>query len=91
MLAVDPAGPVLGDPPAGRAGPAGEGLGVAESAHGLVWHWVRLQDGVLQALHVHDPCLPVWLALEQAAVGLERDGLGLLCASLGLSVAGVDQ
>lgn len=91
VLAVDPAGTVLGDPPAGRAGPAGEGLGVAESAHGLVWHWVRLQDGVLQALHVHDPCLPVWLALEQAAVGLERDGLGLLCASLGLSVAGVDQ
>jgi Ni,Fe-hydrogenase III large subunit len=93
LLLADPTGPVLTEAPAlpGPSAPAIEGIGVAGSAHGLVWHWVRLQNGILSALHVHDPSLPAWLTLEQAAIGLERHELPLLCASLGLSVAGTDQ
>ncbi|WP_419729986.1 nickel-dependent hydrogenase large subunit [Lichenicola sp.] len=93
LLLVDPAGPVRGDPPPARDlfEPAVEGAGMAMSVHGPVWHWLRIEAGRLSALHWHDPGLPGWQALEQAAVGLELDEFRLLCASIGLSIAGADR
>ena len=93
LLLADPAGPVRGDPPPARDlfEPAVEGSGMATSVHGPVWHWLRLEGGRLTALHWHDPGLPSWLALEQAAVGLELDEFRLLCASIGLSLGGADR
>lgn len=67
-----------------------EGIGMAEAAHGPVWHWLRLEDGRIAALHVHDPAVPLWLALEQAAVGLPQGELALLSTSLGVSASGAD-
>ncbi len=92
-LLADAGGAVFAGPPDGWDRPDGavEGLGAAASRHGPVWHWVRLQAGRLAALHVHDPVLPLWQRLEEAAVGMTPDELPLLCASLGLSVSGADQ
>jgi len=92
LLLADPAGPVHRDalPEQDLFGPASEGFGVAESAHGPVWHWIRIESGRLSALHIHDPGLALWLALEQAAPGLELDELRLMCRSLGLSASGAD-
>ncbi|NPD67138.1 hypothetical protein HN018_06070 [Lichenicola cladoniae] len=92
LLLADPAGPVHRDPLPDQDlfEPASEGFGVAESAHGPVWYWIRIESGRISALHIHDPGLALWLALEQAAPGLELDGLRLLCRSLGLSVSGAD-
>lgn len=69
----------------------GEGLAMAESAQGQVWHWVRLENRVVSAWHAVDPNLACVAALAAEAVGLDRDGLALLCARRGLSVAGADQ
>ena len=93
LLLADPAGPVRGDPPSARDlfEPAQEAMGMALSVHGPVWHWLRIEGGRLAALHWHDPGMPGWLALEQAAVGLDFDGFRLLCASIGLSLAGADR
>ncbi len=68
-----------------------EGIGTAESAGGPVWHWVRLEAGLVSALHVHDPVLQTWSMLDQLARGLAVEELPLLCASLGLSSSGADQ
>ncbi len=77
--------------PAGLAIGTREGLGMAGSAHGTVWHWVRLETGLVSALHVHDPVWSSWSMLEELAQGLAVEELPLLCASLGLSSAGADQ
>ncbi|MGI4747856.1 MAG: hypothetical protein ACRYFY_17710 [Janthinobacterium lividum] len=92
LLLADPAGPVHRDalPDQDLFGPASEGFGVAESAHGPVWYWIRIGSGRISALHIHDPGLALWLALEQAAPGLELDELRLMCRSLGLSASGAD-
>ncbi len=68
-----------------------EGVGMAESAGGRVWHWVRLEAGLVSALHVHDPVLAAWPTLDGLARGLAMEELPLLCASLGLSSHGADQ
>ncbi len=91
-LLADAGGAVSVDAPApGWPEGAVEGLGAAASRHGTLWHWVRLQAGRIAALHVHDPVLPLWQALEQSAVGLVPSELPLLCTSFGLSVSGADQ
>ena len=68
-----------------------EGIGMAESAGGRVWHWVRLDAGLVAALHVHDPVLHTWSMLDQLSRGLAVEELPVLCASLGLSSSGADQ
>lgn len=92
LLLPDQAGSGTLGPAAAEPGPGllSEAVGMADSAHGPVWHWLRLQGGRIEAMHVHDPALPLWLALEQAAVGLQQDELALLCASLGMSASGAD-
>lgn len=92
LLLADPAGPVHRDALPGEDlfAPASEGFGVAESVHGPVWHWIRIESGRIAALHIHDPGLALWLALEQAAPGQELDELRLMCRSLGLSASGAD-
>ena len=77
--------------PAGPAVGTREGLGRAGAVHGTVWHWVRLEAGLVSALHVHDPVSSSWSMLEQLAQGLAVAELPLLCASLGLSSSGADQ
>ena len=92
-LLADPAGAVFAEAPAAQDlfEAASEGLGASVSLHGTVWHWVRLEGGRIVAMHMHDPVLPLWQLLEQAAIGMTPDELGLLCTSLGLSVSGADQ
>lgn len=68
-----------------------EGVGTAESADGPVWHWVRLEAGLVSALHVHDPALHAWSMLDDLARGLSMEELPVLCAALGLSSSGADQ
>ncbi len=68
-----------------------EGIGSANSAAGPVWHWVRLDAGLVSSLHVHDPALQGWSMLDELARGLAVEELPLLCASLGLSCSGADQ
>ncbi len=77
--------------PAGPVVVTAEGIGMAGSVHGTVWHWVRLEAGLVSALHVHDPVWSSWSMLEELAQGLPVEELPLLCASLGLSSAGADQ
>lgn len=93
LLAADPDGPVRGErPPAPDLfAPAVEAIGEAASAHGPVWHWLRLEGGAVTAFHAYDPQAALWAALEPAAAGLDMTGFTLLCRSIGLSVPGSDQ
>ncbi len=68
-----------------------EGVGMADTAGGRAWHWVRLEAGLVSALHVHDPALLSWSMLDELARGVAVDDLPLLFASLGLSSSGADQ
>ena len=88
-LLAEAGGPFEIRPPAPAA--RVEGVGTAESAGGPVWHWLRLEAGLLSALHVHDPIMRTWSMLDHLARGLAVEELPLLCASLGLSSSGADQ
>ncbi len=86
--------PVRAASPPDAAAPgagAGEALGMAESVQGPVWHWLRLQDGLVGAWHAVDPTLERLRALTRQVVGLDLEQLTLACAAAGLSVAGADQ
>jgi Ni,Fe-hydrogenase III large subunit len=69
---------------------SGEGFGVAESARGDVWHWLRLDGGLIAAAF---PCDPAWRQLpllEAAMAGVPLETLALAAASLDCSVPGMD-
>lgn len=69
---------------------SGEGLGVAESARGDVWYWLRLDGGMIAAAFAADPSWRLFPLAEQA---LADGGVGdadLILRSFDASVSGVD-
>ena len=85
----------LGDLPLGPAGVSlppgsGEGLAVAESARGAVWHWVRLDGGTIGSAFFADPSWRLWPVQEAASVGAPVADLALIDASFACARSGVD-
>jgi Ni,Fe-hydrogenase III large subunit len=81
-----PAGPINQALPA----TSGEGVGVAESARGDVWHWLRLDAGMIATAFAADPSWRLWPLMEWAA----RDGgvadFPVIARSFAGSCSGVD-
>ena len=69
---------------------SGEGLGVAESSRGTVWHWVRIEGGLVAAAFARDPDWLHWPLLEAAMRNGMLADLPLCAASFGLTSSGVD-
>lgn len=87
LLAALPDGPLLATLPASGSG---EGLGWAEGFRGDVWHWVRLDGGVIAAAFARDPSWLHWPMLEAAATGDLVADIPLIGASVNGSCSGVD-
>lgn len=85
-LAVLPDGPVSAALPVG----SGEGLGAAEGVGGTVWHWLRLDGGLIAACFPLDPGWRGWPVLQAALAGAELAEVELIARSIGASVSGVD-
>ena len=86
LLAALPDGPV--SLPLSLA--SGEGIGWAEGARGEIFHWLRLDGGLIGAAFIRDPA---WLhlpLLEAAMAGGVVADFPLCAASFGCSVAGMD-
>ena len=69
---------------------SGEGLGIAESARGDIWHWLRLDGGMIAAAFAADPGWRLFPLAEQA---LADGGIGdadLILRSFDASASGVD-
>jgi Ni,Fe-hydrogenase III large subunit len=86
---------LLGAPAEGAIGtplpPAsGEGIGFAEGYRGDVWHWLRLDAGMIAACFPRDPAWLHWPLLEAAMAGGAVADLPLVAASLHASCAGMD-
>ncbi len=69
---------------------SGEGIGVAEGFRGDVWHWLRLDNGMIASAFLRDPSWALWPVLEQVAPREEVAEFPLVERSLGASAAGVD-
>ena len=85
----------LGDLPAGPVGQAlpttgGEGLAVAESPRGAVWHWLRLEGGLIAAAFAADPSWRLWPLQEAASIGARPADLVLIDRSFACARSGID-
>jgi Ni,Fe-hydrogenase III large subunit len=69
---------------------SGEGIGCAESIHGDVWHWLRLDHGQIAAVFPRDPGWALWPLAETVLTGLPAEDVALARCSLGLPVSGMD-
>ena len=69
---------------------SGEGLGVAEAPRGDIWHWVRLDGGMIAASFAADPGWRHWPLLEAALVGGTLEDMPLCLACFHCSVSAVD-
>ena len=86
LLADLPAGPPIAPlPPA-----SGEGLGRADSAHGEVWHWLRLDGGLIANAFAIDPAWRAWPGFAADAAGRALDELAAAEAGFALAASGVD-
>ncbi len=86
LLATLPTGPVVMPLPLASA----EGIGWAEGCRGDIWHWLRLDGGLISAAFVRDPA---WLhlgLLDAAMAGGSVADFSLCAASFGCSVSGMD-
>ena len=86
LLAALPDGPVAVSLP--MAG--GEGLGWAEGFRGDIWHWMRLDGGLIGSAFLRDPSWLHWPLLEAAMAGTIMADFPLLNRSVGASYSGVD-
>lgn len=68
----------------------GEALGHARGPHGMVWHWLRLDAGVVAGVFMADPTIGTLARLAAALPGQPVEDVPLLLASLPLSIGGVD-
>jgi Ni,Fe-hydrogenase III large subunit len=69
---------------------SGEGIGWAEGCRGDVWHWLRLDGGLISAAFIRDPG---WLhlpLLEAAMAGGSVGDFAVCAASFGISASGMD-
>jgi Ni,Fe-hydrogenase III large subunit len=69
---------------------SGEGLACAESAHGDVWHWLRLDHGQIAAVFPRDPAWALWPLAEQAIQGAALEDVVAIRRSFGLTASGAD-
>jgi Ni,Fe-hydrogenase III large subunit len=69
---------------------SGEGMGCAESIHGDVWHWLRLDHGQIAAVFPRDPGWALWPLAERVLTGGPVEDVALVRCSLGLPVSGID-
>jgi Ni,Fe-hydrogenase III large subunit len=69
---------------------SGEGIGWAEGFRGDIWHWLRLDGGMIAACFPRDPSWLLWPLIEAAASGGAMDDLPLILASFNPSHAGMD-
>jgi len=86
LLATLPAGALSVNLPAA----SGEGLGVAEGFRGDIWHWVRLDGGLVAAAFARDPSWLQWPLLEAAIAGNIVADFPLCNRSFNCSYSGVD-
>lgn len=54
------------------------GVGMAPSARGMVFHWVKLHDGQIADIAVFDPSIRLAAVLETVAVGREFEEFALI-------------
>ena len=69
---------------------SGEGFGWAESFRGDVWHWLRLDGGLIAAAFMRDPSWLQWPLLESAVLGNIVGDFPLINKSFNCSYSGVD-
>lgn len=69
---------------------SGEGIGYAEGVRGDIWHWLRLENGLIVAAFARDPAWAHWPLLEAAVKGAETENVPLIVASFDAAVSGVD-
>lgn len=72
------------------AAPAGEGIGVAEGFRGDIWHWVRLDGGMIAASFPRDPSWALWPVLEHTVLNDIVADFPLCNKSFNASYSGVD-
>ena len=82
----------LPDGPLGVALPqvSGEGIGWAEGFRGDVWHWLRLDGGLIAAAFPRDPSWLQWPLLESAILNNIVADFPLCNKSFNCSYSGVD-
>ena len=85
LTTLPPGGIAVALPPG-----SGEGLGMADGPRGAVWHWLRLERGVVADVFARDPAWLLLPSLEAAVQEAALDDLGLIAASFGASVSGID-
>ena len=69
---------------------SGEGIGWAEGFRGDVWHWLRLDGGLIGACFLRDPSWLQWPLLETAVLGNIVADFPLINKSFNCSYSGVD-
>ena len=69
---------------------SGEGVGVVEGAQGDIWHWLRLEGGLIAACFPRDPGWAHFPLLEAALAGGDVADVPLVRANFALSASGVD-
>lgn len=69
---------------------SGEGIGVAEGFRGDVWHWLRLDGGLVAGCFARDPSWLHWPLLERAMQGGAIGDLAVCAASFNCACSGVD-
>jgi Ni,Fe-hydrogenase III large subunit len=86
LLAALPEGGVATPLPGG----SGEGIGVAEGFRGDIWHWLRLDNGLIATAFARDPSWAQWPLVEAAAHGVIVADFPLVNRSFNCSYSGVD-
>ncbi len=86
LLADLPAGGVFRSPELAT----GEGIGMAAGPRGTIWHWMRLDHGLIAAFFPIDPALAAWARFTAACAGAALSDLGEIAAAERLSAAGAD-
>ncbi len=81
-----PDGTIAVAPPAG----SGNGLGVAESFRGPVWHWLAIEAGSIRDAFIADASTLHWPLLEHAALDSAVADFPLINKSINASYSGVD-
>ncbi len=69
---------------------SGEGIGWAEGFRGDIWHWLRLDGGLIASVFMRDPSWLHWPLLEQAIRGNIVADFPLINRSINASYSGVD-
>jgi Ni,Fe-hydrogenase III large subunit len=69
---------------------SGEGIGWAEGFRGDIWHWLRLEGGIITAAFMRDPSWLQWPLLQAAVRGNIVADFPLCNKSFNCSYSGVD-